>query len=231
MTNPRRPSLLWRLFVLGGVGTAGAVAFNDAAWEKWKETFGDAMPRETFKNIAVGTAGLHATEAAFALVTARSKGVEKPGRWALSTLVWGFPVLRRLRKEKKAVASGAAPMSKRSTKKAAKQAVKAATVLEVAGAGNDLSRKASKKAAKAAATLQAVEAGGKATRKTTKKAAKATATLKAVEASGKATRRATKQAAKAAKATAEKAPEAGRRAARKAAKKAGELADQLPTAA
>jgi hypothetical protein len=229
MKNPRRPSLLWRLFVLGGVGTAGAVAFNDAAWEKWKETFGDAMPRETLKNIAVGTAGLHAVEAAFALATARSKGVEKPGRWALSTLLWGFPVLRRLRKEKKAVASGAAPMSKRATKKAAKKAVKAASTLEVADSGRQVPKRTAKKAAKAAATLERVDAKGTSSKKATKKAAKAAATLKAVESSGKATKRATKKALKAAAAT--KAVEAGGKAARKAAKKAGERVEQLTPAA
>ena len=211
--------------MLGGVGTAGAVAFNDAAWEKWKETFGDAMPRETFKNIAVGTAGLHAAEAAFALVTARSKGVEKPGRWALSTLVWGFPVVRRLRKEKKAVASGARPMSTRATKKAGKKAAKAAATLEVAGSGREMPKRTAKKASKASAALEALEANGSSSKKATKRAAQAAATLKVIETGGKATKKATKKAVKAAAAT--KAVEAGGRAARKAAKKAGTLADQV----
>lgn len=215
--------------MIGGVGTAGAVAYNDAAWEKWKETFGDAVPRETLKNLAVGTAGLHAAEAAFALVTARSKGVEKPGRWALSTLLWGFPVLRRLRKEKKAVASGAAPMSARATKKAAKRAEKAASTLEIAGSGREVPKRSAKKAAKAAATLERVDAKGRSSKKATKKAAKAAATLKAVETSGKATKRATKKALKAAAAT--KAVDAGGKAARKAAKKAGERVEQLTSAA
>jgi hypothetical protein len=102
MEISRRPNLLWRLFVLVGLGTAGAVMFSDSAWERWKSTFGDAMPRETFRTILVGTAGLHAVEATAAYSSARRSGVEAPGRWARGTLLWGFPVMLRLRKAKKA---------------------------------------------------------------------------------------------------------------------------------
>lgn len=105
MSTSRRPSLLWRLFVLGGAGSAVAVSVSDAAWDRWQDVFGDAIPRETMKGIAAGTAGLHAAEAGYALVSARRGGVERPGRWALSTLLWGFPVLRRLRSAKKAAAA------------------------------------------------------------------------------------------------------------------------------
>lgn len=101
MNTSRRPSLLWRLFVVGGAGTAVAVSVSDTAWERWQSLFGDAIPRETIQGIAAGTAGLHAAEASYALLSAKRNGVEQPGRWALSTLLWGFPVLRRLRKVRK----------------------------------------------------------------------------------------------------------------------------------
>jgi hypothetical protein len=101
-----RPGLLWRLFVLAGVGTCTAVAVNDDAWERWTATFGDAIPRERFKNLVVVTAGLHAVEAVGAYSSARGAGLDRPGRWFRSTLLWGFPVLRRLRSARRA---GVAP--------------------------------------------------------------------------------------------------------------------------
>ena len=100
-----RPNLLWRLFVIAGVGSSVAVTVSDDAWEKWKGTFGETIPRETFKSFVTGTAGLHAAEATFAYASARRAGLDRPARrWALSTLLWGFPTLRRLRKAKKAAA-------------------------------------------------------------------------------------------------------------------------------
>lgn len=102
MNTSRRPSLLWRLFVLLGVGTLAAVSFSDAAWERWRGVLGDTVPRDTIRNVTAGTVGLHAVEASVAFVSAKRHDVPQPGRWALSTLVWGFPVLRRLRKAKAA---------------------------------------------------------------------------------------------------------------------------------
>lgn len=99
-----RPNLLWRLFVLLGLGTAGAVTVSDEAWEQYKNVAGDAIPRETFTAVFVGSVGLHVAEGAFAYVSARSRGVAKPGKWARSTVLWGFPVLLRLRKAKRAAA-------------------------------------------------------------------------------------------------------------------------------
>lgn len=100
-----RPNLLWRLFVLLGLGTAGAVTVSDEAWEQYKNVAGDAVPREVMKNVFVGSVGLHAVEGLYAYASARRGGVAKPGRWARSTLLWGFPVLLRLRKAKRLAAS------------------------------------------------------------------------------------------------------------------------------
>ena len=100
-----RPNPLWRLFVIAGVGSSVAVTVSDDAWEKWKSVFGETVPRDTIKSIATGTAGLHVAEATFAYGSARRAGLDRPARrWALSTLLWGFPTLRRLKKAKKAAA-------------------------------------------------------------------------------------------------------------------------------
>jgi hypothetical protein len=100
-----RPNLLWRLFVLVGLGTAGAVTVSDEAWERFKDVAGDAVPRELMKNVFVGSVGLHAAEGVLAYGSARRAGLERPGRWFRATLLWGFPVLLRLRKAKRAAAA------------------------------------------------------------------------------------------------------------------------------
>lgn len=103
MASPRTPSLLWRAFVLVGGGTVVAVAYSDAAWEKWEDVAGDAVPRDTFKAVATGSLGLHVAEAFGAYFAAKRGGLDKPGRWALSSLLWGFPVHRRLANERRAL--------------------------------------------------------------------------------------------------------------------------------
>jgi len=105
MSSPRRPSLAWRAFVLVGVGTSVAVTVSDDAWEKWKGVAGETIPRDVMKSFVTGTAALHSAEAGAAYFSARRGKLDHPGRWALSTLLWGFPVLRRLRKQRKALAS------------------------------------------------------------------------------------------------------------------------------
>lgn len=103
-----RPGILWRLFVLTGVGTMAAVTVDDRAWEKFRDATGDSIPRDTVRSMLVGTAALHAGESLLAVRSARRSGVGHPLRWGLSTLVWGFPVLRRLRKAGKAQAAAPA---------------------------------------------------------------------------------------------------------------------------
>jgi len=153
MSTSRRPGLLWRTFVLTGVGTATAVTVSDAAWERWQGVFGDAIPRDAFRGILAGTAGLHAVEASAALVSAKRGGLEKPGRWALSTLIWGFPVLRRLRKAKKA---GGAPVTTKAT--APTKATKATTPTKPTKPEKKAAKKAAKRAAVAAAAAGAAAA-------------------------------------------------------------------------
>lgn len=98
MEHPHRPSLLWRLFVVVGVGTLSALTFSDAAWEKWRATVGERPSREQVRSLLVGTAGIHAVEAAVTYGRARRAGVERAGTWAVANLLWGFPVMNRFRR-------------------------------------------------------------------------------------------------------------------------------------
>lgn len=104
MATSPRPNLLWRLFVLLGLGTAGAVTVSDEAWEQWQNVAGDTIPREVFRSVFVGSAALHVAEGGLAYASARRAGLERPGKWARSTVLWGFPVLFRLRRAKRSAA-------------------------------------------------------------------------------------------------------------------------------
>jgi Domain of unknown function (DUF4499) len=104
MSISHRPNLLWRLFVLVGLGTAGAVTLSDEAWEQWHNVAGDTVPRDVFRSVFWGSAALHVAEGGVAYVSARRGGLERPGRWARATVLWGFPVLFRLRRAKRAAA-------------------------------------------------------------------------------------------------------------------------------
>jgi len=99
-----RPNLLWRLGVVVGVGTMTAVTVNDDAWEAFDDATGGSVERDRVRALLTGTALLHVAEAAVAWRGARRAGLERPGRWARSTLLWGFPVLRRLRRARLAAA-------------------------------------------------------------------------------------------------------------------------------
>jgi len=96
-----RPNLLWRLFVILGVGTMTALTVSDDAWKAWEDTVGDVLPRSTIRNMLIGTFGLHATEGVLVGRAARRAGMDRPGRWGLSALFWGFPVALRLRTAKR----------------------------------------------------------------------------------------------------------------------------------
>jgi hypothetical protein len=98
-----RPNLLWRLLVLGGVGTMTAVTVNDEAWEQFRDLTGDSVSREQVRQVLVGTAAVHAGEALLTLVRAKRIGVAHPWRWAFANLVWGFPVMFRLGRAKRAL--------------------------------------------------------------------------------------------------------------------------------
>jgi len=98
MTHSPRPSLLWRLAVTAGVGTLAALTFSDPAWEAWKKRFGERLSREQAKSLLVGTAVIHAGEAVVTYGRARGAGIDRPGSWAVSNFLWGFPVARKLSK-------------------------------------------------------------------------------------------------------------------------------------
>jgi hypothetical protein len=94
----RRPSLLWRLFVLTGMSTAIAVSIDDNAWEAFDDATGGSADRDTIRAITGAAVGLHVVEAIAACMMAKRAGLANPRKWAASTLLWGSPVLRRLRK-------------------------------------------------------------------------------------------------------------------------------------
>lgn len=98
-SNPRRPSLAWRLFVLGGVGTMTVLSTSRKAWEAWEDNVTDAVPRSAIRGVLLGTIATHAGEARLAAQIARRRGVTPARPWVLSTMVWGFPVLARLRRQ------------------------------------------------------------------------------------------------------------------------------------
>ncbi|MEX0767378.1 MAG: DUF4499 domain-containing protein, partial [Microthrixaceae bacterium] len=102
MSTARRPSLAWRVFVVVGVGTSVALTVSDPAWEKWHSVLGDKLPRQKIKSLVVGTAAIHSAEAASSYISAKRGNLDQPGRWALSTFLWGFPVMSRLRKARRA---------------------------------------------------------------------------------------------------------------------------------
>lgn len=102
-TRPR-PSLLWRAFVVLGLGTMAAVTVDDRAWERFRNATGDAVSRDQVRQLLLGTLAVHAGESLLAFRRARRSGVGHPLRWSLATMVWGFPVLRRLRKAGKLAA-------------------------------------------------------------------------------------------------------------------------------
>jgi hypothetical protein len=101
MAVRRTPNILWRIFALVGIGTMTALAVSDEAWEQWEENVGDVVPRSTIRAVLAGTLGVHVAEAAVVHRSARRAGLDHPGRWAFTTLLYGFPVMFRLRKAKR----------------------------------------------------------------------------------------------------------------------------------
>ena len=102
MSVRRKPSLLWRIFVVVGMGSLLALSVSDDVWEQFEATVGDAVPRTRIQAILAGAFGLHVLEALLVWRSARRNGDAGPFRWALATFLWGFPVMRRLRTSRKA---------------------------------------------------------------------------------------------------------------------------------
>lgn len=83
-----------------------AVTVDDRAWERFRNATGDAVSRDQVRQLLLGTLVVHAGESLLAFRRARRSGVGRPVRWSLATMVWGFPVLRRLRKAGKLAGEG-----------------------------------------------------------------------------------------------------------------------------
>jgi hypothetical protein len=98
-----RPSLLWRGFVLGGVGTMKVLSLSDTAWEWWEDNVTDTIPRSVIRGAVAGTVVVHVAEAAVARRWARAAGIDHAGAWVRTTALYGFPELRHLRR---AIAAG-----------------------------------------------------------------------------------------------------------------------------
>ena len=98
-SNPRRPSLLWRLFVLGGVGTMTALSTSRKAWETWEDNVTDKVPRNVIRGVLAATVVTHVGEARVAARMADRRGVTPACPWVRATLLYGFPVLQRLAKQ------------------------------------------------------------------------------------------------------------------------------------
>jgi hypothetical protein len=102
-----RPSapILWRLFVLGGLGTLAVVSVDDDAWETFDELTGGVTTRTACRVTLAGALSLHVAESLSTWRAARRAGVEHPFRWAFSALLWGFPVLLRLHRARRLAAA------------------------------------------------------------------------------------------------------------------------------
>ena len=96
-----QPNILWRLFALTGIGTMKALSLSDQAWEQWEANVGDVVPRSTIRKVLAGTIGLHVAEAVWVHRSAKRAGIDRPGRWGRTALLYGFPVILRLRKAKR----------------------------------------------------------------------------------------------------------------------------------
>ncbi len=103
------PNILWRLFVLSGVGILSWISVDDRAWGRFSEATGDAVPRQGVRGVVVATLAVHVLEALVVGRRARRAGLEHPGSWARSTLLYGFPVMRRLSRARRGSAEATVP--------------------------------------------------------------------------------------------------------------------------
>lgn len=88
-----------------GLGTLVLLSVSDDAWDRFRGAVGDVVPRSAIRRLVVATVGVHAVEAIVTFGRARRAGLEHPGRWALATFLWGFPVMARLRRARRATAA------------------------------------------------------------------------------------------------------------------------------
>jgi len=104
-----RPSLLWRGFVITGVGTMKALSFSDTAWEWWEENVTDKIPRNAIRGVLAATLTVHLMEARATRRLARDADLDYIPARVMSTFAWGFPAyFATKRAAEGAVLSGAA---------------------------------------------------------------------------------------------------------------------------
>lgn len=93
-----RPNLVWRGFVLTGVGTMKVLSFSDTAWEWWEENVTDAIPRSVIRGVLVGTVAVHAAEALSVRRTGKRADLAHRGAHTRSTMAYGFPAYRKAKR-------------------------------------------------------------------------------------------------------------------------------------
>jgi len=98
------PNLPWRLFVTGGVAALAAGTASEAAWKRLEPVV-PATSRRQLQALLGATVAVHVAEALTMRRTVRRDGLPTPRRWVASTLAWGFPVMYRARKVRRAQAT------------------------------------------------------------------------------------------------------------------------------
>lgn len=93
-----RPNVLWRGFVIGGVGTLKVLSLSDTAWDWWEDNVTDVVPRSTYRAVLGATVAVHLAEAALVGRWTRRAGLDHRGAWIRTTALYGFPELRHVRR-------------------------------------------------------------------------------------------------------------------------------------
>jgi len=86
------------MFVIGGIGTLEVLSLSDAAWAWWEQHVTASLPRRTVRSVAAGAVLVHGAEAVVANRRATRGGLDHVGSWTFTTLLYGFPVLARIRR-------------------------------------------------------------------------------------------------------------------------------------
>ena len=89
-----RPSIAWRAFAIGGIGTLKVLSLSDTAWGWWEANVTRSLSRRTVRTVWAGAVVVHVAEAAVVNRRARRGGLDHVGSWTFTTLLYGLPVLR-----------------------------------------------------------------------------------------------------------------------------------------
>lgn len=79
-----------------GFGTLKALSLSDTAWEAWEANVTRSIRRSTVRRILAAAAVTHLAEAAVAHRRATRAGLDHVPSWTFTTLLYGFPELRRI---------------------------------------------------------------------------------------------------------------------------------------